>query len=651
MSSNKVNEKGNFGGVKNNTSFAKQAIEQMRNAHARGVSVHQARLKDFLKKNPRCRGLLVYHSLGSGKTKTAVSIAESFLDEYDVKIITSKSLHSNMKDEIINYALKTLGISDPEQHVDEHYKFITLNASNLIKKIEELDDVLEEKLGAVMSSGSLENTMVIIDEAHRFFNSIIRGSKNATKLYDLIMSTRNIKLLFLTGTPLTNDSFELVPCINMLAGFPILGESYEDFQKYFMKEEFKEKLMDRLTGMISYYQPVDLSAFPKQLETKIIHVPMSEKQFAIYYGARRQEKDSAIQITNKRPQRLMVPAVGSSFRMKSRQVSNCILDNEERTPEWFEIHSPKALECIKIVNNHPNQLGIFYSQFIEYGVDIISSILTLNGFNYVDNISKVGPDSFSIISGDIDIDVRDQIVKIFTSPANMHGELIRILIITSTGAEGLNLKAIRYIVAFEPFFNLARIDQVIGRGVRYGSHLMLPEDERDVQPYVLISVAPAEMDSNINEDIKEKDLKELTTDQVLWDKSLEKMTKINYMLDILKNASIDCYFNHCKDEDCTNCHICHPSGQPLYIRDMLKDMEIPSPCKKMTESKITAEELIVKTEDGKEYKVGYVFDNNEKDLFNLHIFLYNPRLDSYQEIFASHQLYDIISSEIMRING
>jgi len=39
----------------------------------------------------------------------------------------------------------------------------------------------------------------------------------------------------------------------------------------------------------------------------------------------------------------------------------------------------------------------------------------------------------------------------------------------------------------EPFFNFSVIQQVIARGVRYKSHLSLPEAERTVQPYIYLS--------------------------------------------------------------------------------------------------------------------------------------------------------------------
>jgi hypothetical protein len=70
----------------------------------------------------------------------------------------------------------------------------------------------------VIKKNALENSLLIIDEAHNLFNAVTNGAKNATALYDLIMKTHNLKLIFLTGTPIVNDPFELVPCFNMCRG-------------------------------------------------------------------------------------------------------------------------------------------------------------------------------------------------------------------------------------------------------------------------------------------------------------------------------------------------------------------------------------------------------------------------------------------------
>ena len=191
------------------------------------LKYHQFLVKEFFTRNPHQRGLLICHGMGQGKTRLAVAIStfyRTFDDRRKIIILSAKSLEANFKKEVASYTGKDA------EYIDNNYKFISLNASNMFRQISNADKSseeieLEKKLGSFMEDiakdSSLENCLLIIDEAHNLFNSITNGAKNAVSLYDLIMETRNIKLIFMSGTPIINDPFELVPCFNMLRG-PII---------------------------------------------------------------------------------------------------------------------------------------------------------------------------------------------------------------------------------------------------------------------------------------------------------------------------------------------------------------------------------------------------------------------------------------------
>lgn len=319
---------------------------------------------------------------------------------------------------------------------------------------------------------------------------------------------------------------------------------------------------------------------------------------------------------------------GASFRMKSRQISNCAPDIKDFTLETLALYSPKAVKTLEIINEREGQNGLYYSQFKQYGSDIIAKALEVNyGWNRVYNMktAKSSGKGYSIISGDIDTLVRTEIVNIYNSPANHHGEIIRLLLITDSGSEGLDLHNIRYVIIEEPFFNMARINQVIARAVRYNSHMELTPGERNVQTYILLAIKPGKL--------KEDASAELSTDETLWQKSLLNMEKINYFFDILKQSSIDCEFNYKQD-----CHVCLPTDQPLYSRNMLKDLELPSPCQPYQESEVSAFEILV---DNQPYS--YMFDDPKKpSIFNLHIYKFDKLINSYVEVGSDNPSYSQI---------
>ena len=63
------------------------------------------------------------------------------------------------------------------------------------------------------------NKVLIIDEIHNLTSSMAGSSYNAPRLYELIMRAENLKLVFLSGTPVINYPYELAIMFNMLRGF------------------------------------------------------------------------------------------------------------------------------------------------------------------------------------------------------------------------------------------------------------------------------------------------------------------------------------------------------------------------------------------------------------------------------------------------
>ena len=101
--------------------------------------------------------------------------------------------------------------------------FISINASNVIDQLDRSLDLL---------NNTLDGKFIIVDEAHHFFNSIVNMSENALKLYRKIKEAKNIKILFLSGTPIVKSVFEIVPCFNMLAGLRDIAEEIEQSDIY-----------------------------------------------------------------------------------------------------------------------------------------------------------------------------------------------------------------------------------------------------------------------------------------------------------------------------------------------------------------------------------------------------------------------------------
>ena len=77
----------------------------------------------------------------------------------------------------------------------------------------------ENFLKQVEKVGRLNGKMIVIDESHIFFQNVISGkARQAIEVFEMMFNARDNKYLFLTGTPISGDPFELVPMFNLLKG-------------------------------------------------------------------------------------------------------------------------------------------------------------------------------------------------------------------------------------------------------------------------------------------------------------------------------------------------------------------------------------------------------------------------------------------------
>jgi len=141
---------------------------------------------------------------------------------------------------------------------------------------------------------------------------------------------------------------------------------------------------------------------------------------------------------------------------------------------------------------------------------------------------------------------------------NLRGDVIKILLTTKTGAEGIDLHNVRQVHIVEPYWNPVRTEQVKGRAVRVGSHIKLPPKDRTVEIYTYLSVISPE---HLKEDKTiEIDSDGMTSDQVLFDISSKKLKVMTHLLKLIKEVSVDCSINIAETKDETDDFKCLSYG-------------------------------------------------------------------------------------------
>lgn len=137
----------------------------------------------------------------------------------------------------------------------------------------------------------------------------------------------------------------------------------------------------------------------------------------------------------------------------------------------------------------------------------------------------------------------------------LYGKLVKIMMITQSGAEGISLKNVRRVLIMEYFWNSVRIKQVIGRAVRTCSHEMLPENERNVEIFTYIMRFTKEQ--MMKDFTLRRQDNETTTDQHIYNMATKKERIIDEFLNMLKSSSFDCIINSVQNQPLQNGYKCY----------------------------------------------------------------------------------------------
>jgi PAS domain S-box-containing protein len=134
------------------------------------------------------------------------------------------------------------------------------------------------------------------------------------------------------------------------------------------------------------------------------------------------------------------------------------------------------------------------------------------------------------------------------SADNNLGEIIKVLMITSAGSEGINLRNTRFVHIMEPYWHPVRLEQVIGRARRICSHKDLPLPLQTVEVFIYIMIFSEEqLKSDEAIELKRKDLSKglphlpITSDQYLFEISEIKANLTSQLTDAIKESAFDCY--------------------------------------------------------------------------------------------------------------
>lgn len=478
---------------------------------------HQKFVVDYLIKNKNQKGLLINHSLGSGKTYLSLAVSEYYANK-KVYILLPRFLKSNWITQI-----ESFGVNDRKR-----YHMFAFREWDQIKEID------------------FKKSIVIVDEAHKLVDGIRfkfgKISSDYSNIFKKISDAE--KILILTGTPIYNDITDLAYLGNLISGqnlFPLNPErfksEYTDIKSgvsltrgYFSeskmvmsylplwgalsiitlvgatqphiallaalginvaipfgnaqfpanKTQFREFNPEKLEAFakkyFSFYEiPLKNSSDYPDKEIIISETEYSRPQLNFFMNfadedlsstelkrllksSSQKYEDSYIELNSAAIQKRFLAEPGAG-----RDIGNLVLQGAKGKM----IYPKKFIEILEYINQSSGQVAI-YSNYYENGIQEFANFL--NHHNH--------KNSYVILHPDESIPVQIEKLNQYNSGSK------KIVMIHPEITEGISLKGTRQFHILEPVKNSALLHQIIGRAVRYKSHAHLPPEKRLVKIYL-----------------------------------------------------------------------------------------------------------------------------------------------------------------------
>ena len=241
----------------------------------------QSFVQNFLTPDSPYKGLFLYHSVGSGKTCSAIASATKSFDEngYTILWVTRHTLKEdiwkNMFEKICNMKIRAMiqnGKKLPKTRSERmallgknwlqpiSYKQFT----NLIKGKNKFYKQMVERNG---KEDPFKKTLIIIDEIHKVYSDTLSRLEkpNPEVLQGMVQKSYSVskkdslKLLLMSATPITEDPMSAIKILNLLLeGDDRFPEDFEEFKSLYCNDNglFSNlgsfSFVDKVSGLISY---------------------------------------------------------------------------------------------------------------------------------------------------------------------------------------------------------------------------------------------------------------------------------------------------------------------------------------------------------------------------------------------------------------
>jgi superfamily II DNA or RNA helicase len=274
----------------------KSALEDSTKGSKVTFTLSQDFVRNYFVPQSPYKGLFLYHSVGTGKTCTAIATASSSFEKEGYTIIwvtrhtLKEDIWKNMFDKICNVIIqekKDKGLRIPKTRA-ERMKilgknwFPILSYKQFTNMIKGRNKYYQQLVRINGTEDPFRKTLIIIDEIHKVYSSSLSALEkpNPAALNEMVQKSfsvsgvNSIRLLLMTATPITEDPLSAIKILNLiLPKDEQFTENYNEFIKEYCNEEgiFTEQgaynFINKVSGYISH---LDRSSDIRQFAYPII---------------------------------------------------------------------------------------------------------------------------------------------------------------------------------------------------------------------------------------------------------------------------------------------------------------------------------------------------------------------------------------------
>jgi len=597
-----------------------EALKRMRQDQCSSAGgFHLAPFQLFLRRimspDSPTRNMLLVHGTGTGKTCSAIQIAEEYILRPDfqdkkVLVLASEAIRDNFRTQLFDVervqkdgdVLKSpqctgrrylemleraqsegLRWENPESReklgiivnkmISEFYDFTGyMQFANTVDK--KFLTLSKDDFNAWVRS-NFNGKLLIVDEAHNLRESDAEKPSEHKLVSDsiqrVVKAAEGMTLVLLTATPMY-DSFQEIlflfnlflwndkrqsPDQKLVAG--AFFESSGDFASAEDEARFRglcHEYVSFIRGENPFTFPFRLpppdamvAKFDRKTDYRGIKIRIPRKYLSLVVSYLESPQKEQVSEKSGAGDALMIPTIVAS--PDGRSISKCFLSAVDSARSQFRYapdvipflspsnvarHASKFATVLRCIQESTGIVFV-YSNFVRGGVLQFAVALEEHGYkpaaglplleNPSGEFKGQSPGKYAFLTSDMTPTQIRGLIRTIRSPENINGSLIRVVVASPLVSEGVDLQNVRQVHVLDPWYNMSRIEQIIGRGLRNCSHAGLPFEDQNCTIYLHI--------------VRYNDSAQETYDETAYRVFVEaKAKRIAAVRRVLQESSVDC---------------------------------------------------------------------------------------------------------------